>query len=76
MARVSGKLLVASEMKAIAASKLIEVEMNPGAWGAFVAFGHTLGSETALKQVWRVAPGAIVIYDPSSDRLEEKNYWH
>ena len=76
MARVSRKLLVASEMKAIAASKLIEVEMNPAAWGAFVAFGHTLGNETALKQVKRVAPGAIVIYDPSSDRLEEKNYWH
>ncbi|MCL2927438.1 MAG: hypothetical protein MGG37_05270 [Trichodesmium sp. MAG_R01] len=76
MARVSGRLLVASEMKAIAASRLIEVEMNPSAWGSFITFGHTLGNETALKRVQRVAPGAVLIYDPSSDRLEEKKYWH
>jgi hypothetical protein len=76
MARVSGKLLVASEMKAIAASNLIDLEMNPGTWGAFVTFGHSLGNDTTLKQVQHVPPGAIVIYDPSSDRLEEKNYWH
>ena len=76
MARVSGKLLVASEMKAIAASNLIDLEMNPRTWGAFVTFGHALGNDTTLKQVQRVPPGAIIIYDPSSDRLEEKNYWH
>ncbi|NEQ74544.1 MAG: hypothetical protein F6K23_16775 [Okeania sp. SIO2C9] len=76
MARVSGKLLVASEIKAIAASGLIDLEMNPGAWGAFVTFGHTLGNDTTLDKVKRVPPGAILIYDHSSDRLEEKNYWH
>ncbi|NET43123.1 hypothetical protein [Okeania sp. SIO2B3] len=76
MARVSGKLLVASEIKAIAASGLIDLEMNPGAWGAFVTFGHTLGNDTTLDQVKRVPPGAILIYDHRSDRLEEKHYWH
>ncbi len=75
MARCQGMLLLASEIKAIAASELIDLEIDPAAWGAFVTFGHFIANRTSLKQVQRVAPGSIIIYDPDNDIIEEKAYW-
>ena len=75
MAYVSSCLLLASEIKAIATSGLIDLEMDPAAWGAFVTFGHFIGNRSSLKQVQRVAPGSIVIYDPDKDTITETSYW-
>ncbi|MCP2731285.1 hypothetical protein [Limnofasciculus baicalensis] len=75
MARCQGVLLLASEIQALAASGLIDLEMDSAAWGAFVTFGHFIGNRSSLKQVERVAPGSIIIYDPDNDTISENPYW-
>ena len=75
ISRSSGLLLLASEIQSIAASGLISLDINPAAWGAFATFGHSLANHTFLKNVQRVPPGSILIYDPIQDKLETKTYW-
>ncbi|NES81087.1 MAG: hypothetical protein F6K63_00385 [Moorea sp. SIO1G6] len=73
--KLPGLLLFASEVKAIAASNLIEKNINPASWGAFLSFGHFIGNQTSLQQVERISTGCVLTYDPDQDTVLEKSYW-
>ncbi|MHB0954803.1 MAG: hypothetical protein ACYC0X_00345 [Pirellulaceae bacterium] len=76
MARPAGTLLLASELKAMPASGLVDVEMDLAGWGAFVGFGYAIGERTQLKDVCRVGPALRMIYDAATGSLESETYWH
>ncbi len=75
IARPGGGLLLASELKAMPASGLVDVEMDLAGWGAFVGFGFPVGDGTQLAGVRRADPGAVMLYDPASGSLESSTYW-
>ena len=69
MQRKPGVLRLASETKAFAGAP------DLAAWGAFIAFGHTIGARTLMSGVERVPPASVLVYDPAADRLEITCHW-
>ena len=67
--------LLATELKAFPASGMIDVEMDPAAWGAFVSLGFGIADRTQLAGVRRVPPATTMVYDPSTASLDSKTYW-
>jgi len=74
-ARPEGTLLLGTEIKAITATGLVPIVMDPAGWGAFLGLGHYVGNATSVKGVRRVAPGAIRIFDAARGSLSERRYW-
>jgi hypothetical protein len=74
--RGSGVLLLATEVKGITATGLIDPEMDLAGWGAFLSFRHLIGDRTLVKSVRRAPPATVFIYDPSRDDLSSSVYWH
>jgi hypothetical protein len=68
--RRPGELRLSSDTKAMAGPP------DLAGWGAFIAFGHTIGDRTLIEGVERVRPASVLIYDAAGDRLEEEQYWH
>jgi hypothetical protein len=74
MARDSERLLIASEIKGVAAA-ISKVEMNPEGWGAFVSMGHFLGNTTSAAAIRRVPAASVLVFDAAGRKLEERQYW-
>jgi asparagine synthase (glutamine-hydrolysing) len=74
-AHVGGKLLFASEIKALLADP--EVSRTPSVPGLaeFFTFGHLLGESTLLESVRVLPPAAWLVYDAREDRLSVDRYW-
>lgn len=70
-----GRLLMASDLKAFPASRLVGVEMDPAGWGAFLSFGFTVGAPTQLAGVKRAEPACVMVYDPARGTTERSTYW-
>jgi hypothetical protein len=75
MCRRTGRIDLASEVHALIASGAADEEPDPAGWGAFLIFGHTIADRTLTKGVTRVAPGAVLVYEPDTDRLTATPYW-
>jgi len=67
--------LIASELKAIAASGLLNVEMDLAGWGALISTGAQVGEMTSLKGVRRLEPASIYTFDPKGFELTQEVYW-
>lgn len=76
LARERKTLLLGTELKAFPASGMIDVQMDPASWGAFISLGYTVGDHTQLAGVKRVSPGCILSYDPATDDLKSSSYWN
>ncbi|MCK4856442.1 MAG: hypothetical protein KAT58_00575 [candidate division Zixibacteria bacterium] len=75
IARPDGLLLLATELKAFPASGLVDVEMDPAGWGAFVSPGFNIADHTQLAGVKLVDSATILVYDPAAGSLESKTHW-
>lgn len=75
LARDNNRLLIASELKAFTAGGLMNVEMDPAGWGAFIGFRFPIGNRTQLAGVYRVEPALQMVYDPDSGSIESTTYW-
>ena len=75
IARRDGLLLLATELKAFPASGLVDVEMDPAGWGAFVSLGFNIADHTQLAGVKLVDLATILVYDPAAGSLESKTHW-
>ena len=75
MAQSQGRLLLASELKAMPASGLVPVEMSLAGWGSFISFGHMMVDATQLAGVKRVPPASVLVYDPANGTLESSTHW-
>ena len=75
-AKVGQCILIATELKAFPASGLIDVRMDRGGWGAFIALGFTIGRRTQLAGVQRVDAATVMIINPENESIDSSVYWH
>ena len=61
-ADADGRLLLATDLKGIAASGLVALEPDPAGWGAFFVFGHMVGDLSFFRGVKRVPAGAVMTF--------------
>jgi hypothetical protein len=66
---------LATEMKAIAASGRSGHELDPLGWAMLVCLGHFADDVTSLRDVRRVPPATIMIYDVGARRWETTTFW-
>jgi hypothetical protein len=76
MHRRKGTVAFASQISALTGSGVVDYEPDPAAWGAFLAFGHTIADRTLANGVTRVPAASVIIYAPDSDLLTCRPYWH
>lgn len=69
------RVLVASELKGIAASGLLEVALDPEAIHQVFRFNHTLGDRTSLRGVRALEPGTWIRVDLTSLEVTVKRWW-
>jgi hypothetical protein len=68
-------VLWATDLKGITSSGLLDLEIDPTGWGAFLSLGYFFGNRTALRKVETVEPGSITIYDPAKRTTSIQSYW-
>lgn len=68
-------VLWATDLKGITSSGLLDLEIDPIGWGAFLSLGYYVGNRTALRKVEIIEPGSITIYDPIKKTTSIQNYW-
>ncbi|MCD4728620.1 MAG: hypothetical protein K8R46_13220, partial [Pirellulales bacterium] len=73
--KTNENFVIASELKAIAASGLVNIEMDPAGWGALISTGAQVGDMTALKGVRRLEPSSIYTFDAEAFELTQETYW-
>jgi asparagine synthase (glutamine-hydrolysing) len=74
-AKLPGKLLLASEIKALLVDRKVSREKNLQGIAQFLTFGQFLGEDTLLDSV-RVLPAAgWLSYDVGKDRVTLDRYW-
>jgi asparagine synthase (glutamine-hydrolysing) len=72
-ARVSGRLVFASELKALLASGLIEREIDPISLRLLLTFGSVTQPRTMLRGVSMLPPAHFMIVEGDTERVER--YW-
>lgn len=68
-------VLWATDLKGITSSGLLNLEIDPIGWGAFLSLGYYVSNRTALRKVEIAEPGSITIYDPAEGAASTQNYW-
>jgi len=68
-----GKLLFASEVKAILEDKAFNKELNDETIADFFAFGEILGNKTFFKGIETLPPASVLTYDGRNISIEQ--YW-
>ncbi|HVA51775.1 MAG TPA: asparagine synthase-related protein [Pirellulales bacterium] len=74
-AHVPGKLLFASEIKALLAEPDVVRERNVRGLAQLFTFGQLLGEDTLLEGIRLLPPGGVLSYDAATDALEVDRYW-
>jgi len=67
--------VLASEVKAIAQSGMVDVDMDLAGWGAFISAGAHAGNRTSIKGVSRLEPASIYTFDPATFEWTQETYW-
>jgi asparagine synthase (glutamine-hydrolysing) len=73
--QAGGRLLFASELKALIATPFVSRRLDVTALSQAFAFNRILGEHTLLEDVRRLQPATIVEYDISNRRVELREYW-
>ena len=74
-AHVPGKLLFASEIKALLSDPEVSRARNVRGLAQLFTFGQLLGEETLLEGVRLLPPGGVLTYDATTDTVEVDRYW-
>jgi len=74
-AKLPGRLLFASEIKALLVDETVARRLNLRGIAQFFTFGQLLGNDTLLDSVQVLPPAAWLIYDVREDRLTVDRYW-
>lgn len=70
-----GRVLFASEMKAILASGLIKFDLDPVAIRDYLHFSYVPDPATAVVGVRKLPAGHMMVIDIDSWRVDERRYW-
>lgn len=71
----SGRLVFASELKAILQDHTFPREMDWSAFQAYLAYGYVPGDQCIFRQARKLPPGHAMTYHIDTDRLEIHSYW-
>jgi asparagine synthase (glutamine-hydrolysing) len=74
-AKVPGKLLLSSEIKALLVDGDVPRTVNPRGVAQFFDFGHLLGEDTLLEGVRVLPPAGWLTYDAREGRSALGRYW-
>ena len=70
-----GRLLFASEIKALLADPAVHTAMNLEALDTFLSFGYMLGQDTLLHGVRRLMPGHCLLVDTRTGTSQSHVFW-
>jgi len=70
---INGKLLFASEIKALLQSDEVRAKVNISALHDYLTFRHTLNNETLFSGIKKLKPGNLMTYSQGSISINE--YW-
>jgi asparagine synthetase B (glutamine-hydrolysing) len=68
--------LMATDVKGITASGLLDIKMDPAGWGSFLSFGHLIGDLSLVEGIRRTKPASIYNIDGLTGSVEQTTYWH
>lgn len=71
----NGRLLFASELKALMADPGCPREIDQDALNEYLAYGYVSAHRCILRGVRKLTQGQAMIYDPAGDVLRTWNYW-
>jgi asparagine synthase (glutamine-hydrolysing) len=72
--RSKGRVIFASEMKAVISSGLVKAEIDPVSLRMLLTYGSVPSPRTILKDVWMLPPAHKAVVDATGERLEK--YWN
>ncbi|MCE9556456.1 MAG: hypothetical protein K8T91_24165 [Planctomycetes bacterium] len=75
-AHAAGKLLAASEIKALLLDGDVSRSEDMTGMAQFFSFGHLYGENTMLEGVRALPPASVLTYDAREDRLAVESYWN
>lgn len=75
LAEHDGRLLFASEIKALLADPGLALRLNLGALDTYLSFGYMLGEETLFAGIRRLKPGHYLLVEPGAGRVEQRSFW-
>lgn len=68
-----GRLIFASELKAILAAPRVQTELNPAALIDYLTYGFIPSPATIFKQIYKLAPGHLLTFQDGRARV--RCYW-
>jgi asparagine synthase (glutamine-hydrolysing) len=71
--RQNGVVRFATEISALAVDPVLKLTPDRDALGRYIRFGYFTAPETPFAQVYKVAPGEVVVID--RDRMTRRRYW-
>ncbi|MDP6613167.1 MAG: asparagine synthase (glutamine-hydrolyzing), partial [Candidatus Hydrothermarchaeota archaeon] len=71
----NGRLIFASEIKAILKCPEIKRQLYSEALRGFIVFGYTPGKATIFEKIFKLLPGNTLVYDIKSKKVDIKEYW-
>jgi asparagine synthase (glutamine-hydrolysing) len=74
-AHLGGRLLFATELKALLVDPELSRRINPRGLAQFFTYGHALGEDTLLEAVRLLPAAGWLTYDVREDRLTLDRYW-
>jgi asparagine synthase (glutamine-hydrolysing) len=74
-ARLPGRLLFASEIKALLTDPELSRRANPRGIAQFFTYGQLLGEDTLLEDVQLLPAAGLLTYDSRDERLDLERYW-
>lgn len=74
-AQLPGRLLFASEIKALLVDAELSRKTNPRGIAQFFSFGQLLGEDTLLEEVRLLPAAGVLTYAVDEDRISLERYW-
>lgn len=71
----NGRLVFASELKALMADPAFPRELDLEALNFYLAYGYIPGNMCILKGVYKLPPGHMMTYNVETDQLMVRQYW-
>ncbi|MCH8004324.1 MAG: asparagine synthase (glutamine-hydrolyzing) [Nanoarchaeota archaeon] len=69
------KFIFASEIKTILEDKTVEREINVNSLNEYLMFRYIHSNETILKNIYRLKPGHMIVFDCKKNKLNTEKYW-
>lgn len=63
------------ELTLVSETKALRADPDLAAWGAVLSIGHPIGARSLARDLTRVPPASVLVYDCARHRLDVHRYW-